>query len=213
MFTRKETVLKSFLATCAISLIVWLLRSLHGDAAEKHLTTVSSESRRVMANASLEWYNSNCFVNHVPVNHTTSTHLNGNIGLEFVGRLGNNMIQYMHARLHAYHRGSGIIEVSNGPRNSDFGKDIKDFSTVVWVKAEGETIVSNSLCGGKFAQYYLYLMRHRDFAKCLFSPRFRSWYPKHGLRLKSTDVVIHVRDPKQDGEGGTHVFAFTTKST
>ena len=90
-----------------------------------------------MANASLEWYNSNCFVNHVPVNHTTSTHLNGNIGLEFVGRLGNNMIQYMHARLHAYHRGSGIIEVSNGPRNSDFGKDIKDFSTVVWVQAQG----------------------------------------------------------------------------
>ena len=32
------------------------------------------------------------------------------------------------------------------------------------------------------------------------------------LANKPTDVVIHVRDPKQDGEGGTHVFASQPKA-
>jgi len=127
------------------------------------------------------------------------TALESNVGIEFSGRMGNNMIQYLFARAEAVRRRHGIVKI---PYANDikFGRNLNVFSRVTWHTAHGHTVKLRSLCGGEFAQYYLVLKRHRALAKCLFSPRFLDWRPKYGLVLNPTDVVIHFRDPSADGE-------------
>jgi hypothetical protein len=128
--------------------------------------------------------------------------LHGNVGVEFNGRMGNNMIQYIHGRLQARKRGHGLVKIVNPQSKWGNGQSLNEFARVIWRESQGQTFRSSSLCGGEFAQYYLYLRNHRDFAECLFSPKNQGWYPKHNVRLRRDDIVVHIRDPHGDGEGG-----------
>jgi hypothetical protein len=134
-----------------------------------------------------------------------STRLQGNIGVEFNGRMGNNMIQYIHCKAQAVKRRSGLVKIVLS-HDSKYGRNLDVFSRVNWLVASGPTLKMGSLCGGEFAQYYLYLAAHREMAKCLFSPTFLGWRPKNGLVLQSTDVVIHFRDVKAESLGTTSIL-------
>jgi len=124
-----------------------------------------------------------------------------NIGVEFQGRLCNNMLQYIHAKLNARQQGKGLVKIHNAATDAKYGKNLEVFSRVTWTQASGSTEKSDTLCGGEFPQHYLVLMRHRGLAKCLFSPSYLSLRPKNGLFLQHTDLVIHYRNILEDGEG------------
>jgi hypothetical protein len=119
----------------------------------------------------------------------------GNVGVKFAGRMCNNMIQYIIARIHARKRGNGIIKISGG-------ESLPKLHTIVWYKANGATVDAETFCSSVFAQYYLILKRHRRLAECLFSPSILAWKPKQGLSLTPLEVVIHIRNPVADESGG-----------
>jgi hypothetical protein len=128
----------------------------------------------------------------------SSADLRGNIELAFAGRLANQMMQYLHARLHASKRRMGLKKIIQ--RASPHGNMLDPFKRVEYVgepASSARTIRADTLCGGQFAQQYLWLRRHRPMAKCLFSPWYLAWEPKGG-HLGGRDVVIHLRDPLVD---------------
>ena len=134
--------------------------------------------------------------------------LEGNIGLEFLGRMCNNMLQYLHVMLNAQQQGKGVVKIVSPETDWKYGKNLDAFCRVTWKQARGDMVKAGTLCGGDFPQQYLVLMRHRDLAKCLFSPSYLSVRPKNGLFLRPTDIVIHYRNILEDGEG-----VGTTKSS
>lgn len=143
---------------------------------------------------------------------TTNTHINcqnelflnttanlANIQLEFKGRMANNMIQYLYARAIARSLHMGLVQsvVNN---TVDFVDNLHAFQRIRWHQANAANIASKDLCGGMFAQYYMFLKEYRAMAKCLFSPIYRQSHLDKGLMSEPPDVVIHYRDPIADGE-------------
>ena len=129
----------------------------------------------------------------------------GNIGVEFSGRMCNNMIQYMHAMLHARRQGKGLVKIYNPVTDHKYGRNLDDFAQIVWGDAGGAVVDAKTLCGGEFAsQSYLFLKRHRQLARCLFLPSVPS--PKVGIRLGRADVVIHFRNPVADFESVGNLY-------
>lgn len=128
----------------------------------------------------------------------SSKRLQDNVGIEYVGRMANNMIQYLHARLHATKKGTGLVLASSTKDQIAAAETLRPFHQVTFGKSSYPNVNAKFLCGGKYAQQYMYLLRHRVLAKCLFSPMYSNWKPKHNIVLTSWDVVIHLRDPMAD---------------
>lgn len=128
----------------------------------------------------------------------SSERFEDNVGVEYHGRMANNMIQYLHARLHAMKRGTGLVLASPTGDQIATATTLRSFHQVTYSRASAYNVNAKFLCGGKYAQQYSYLLRHRAIAKCLFSPMHMNWTPKQNILLTSSDVVIHLRDPMAD---------------
>lgn len=133
----------------------------------------------------------------------------GNIELEFKGRMANNMIQYLYARVMARSLHMGLVQsvISN---TVDFVDNLDVFKVIRWHQANASNTASNAFCGGTFAQYYMFLKEYRAMAKCLFSPIYRQSNSDQNFMSETPDVVIHYRDPIADGEyAGMFFMNFT----
>lgn len=187
--TRSQSLLSSTKTRANNQNISYLLRE-NVTKQKTHDTTTNSEGRKQENNTHI-----NC-QNELFLNTTANL---ANIQLEFKGRMANNMIQYLYARAIARSLHMGLVQsvVNN---TVDFVDNLHVFQRIRWHQADAANIASKDLCGGMFAQYYMFLKEYRAMAKCLFSPIYRPSHLDKRLMSEPPDVVIHYRDPIADGE-------------
>lgn len=188
-----------------------LVSSVKKTASEKNVSYLLEQRVIILKNVSTKTENIHVSTKNItkqknsnPINCQEELFLNmtsnlGNIEVEFKGRMANNMIQYLYARAMARSLHMGLVQsVMNN--TVDFVDNMNIFRGIRWHQANAGNIASKDLCGGMFAQYYMFLKEYRAMAKCLFSPIYRQSRSDKRLMSESPDVVIHYRDPIADGE-------------
>ena len=122
------------------------------------------------------------------------------IRFEFSGRTGNNLIQYLYARLLADSHNWGIIEPFPSERYNSYLKT-DFFPNIRYFHIEGATteslLDSSKGCANEFNQNYLYFQHARKFAKCISKPAPDLLkFPEIGEK----DIVIHYRDSTEEDD-------------